>query len=95
MKPSTYTLDQAAARLNIGRNTLARRLRDEARMLDRQNLPTPRYRGSRYMRVRVTGYDHPVRGRCESHRVLFTDQGLRHVAHALHLTGVEFTDASH
>lgn len=95
MSPQIYTLDDAAARLNIGRNCLARRLREEARMLDACNLPTPRYRGSRLMRVRVSGYDHPTRGRQEYSRVLFTPQGLRHIARALHLDSVEFDDATH
>ena len=95
MKAATYTLDEAAARLNIGRNTLARRLRREARMLDAQNLPAPQFRGSTSMRVRVGGYDHPTRGRCEYHRVLFTPEGLRRIAAALDLTGVEFDDATH
>lgn len=93
MDATTYTLDEAAARLNIGRNTLARRLRNDARMLDACNLPTPRYRGSPYMRVRVSGYNHPALGRQEYHRVLFTRQGLRRIASALKLTGVEFADA--
>jgi hypothetical protein len=77
-----YTLDEAAALLNIGRNTLARRLR-AAQVLDKANLPAPRYRASPYMCVRRGGFDHPVHGRVEYGRVLFTPAGIRHIERRL------------
>ncbi|SHE99675.1 Phage antirepressor protein KilAC domain-containing protein [Modicisalibacter ilicicola DSM 19980] len=83
MKPRTYTLDQAAALLNLGRNTLARRLR-EAGILDRRNLPRGRYRGNaRLMRVETGTYHHPIIGWTHYGRTEITDAGLDHIADRL------------
>lgn len=92
MRREIYTLDQASAALNIGRNTLARRLRDDAHMLDKNNRPTSRYRGSPYMRVEHKSFHHPDKGRVPYTRVLFTRRGLRHIARVLDLDGVQFSD---
>jgi len=75
----TYTLDQAAALLNLGRNTLARRLRD-AGMLGRDNLPAGRYRGSKWLRVKTGVYHHPITGWTHYGRTEITDAGLDHIA---------------
>ena len=79
----TYTLDQAAALLNLGRNTLARRLRD-AGVLGRDNLPAGRYRGNTRLVLVATGvYQHPVIGWTHYGRTEFTDAGLDHIADRL------------
>ncbi|EPC02490.1 hypothetical protein L861_09065 [Litchfieldella anticariensis FP35 = DSM 16096] len=79
----TYTLDQAATLLNLGRNTLARRLRD-AGVLGRDNLPTGRYRGRVKLVIVATGtYHHPIAGWTHYGRTEFTDAGLDHIARKL------------
>ncbi|SDJ89058.1 phage antirepressor KilAC domain-containing protein [Billgrantia gudaonensis] len=76
----TYTLDQAAALLNLGRNTLARRLR-EAGVLGADNLPAGPYRGRVNLVVVATGtYWHPICGWTHYGRTEFTDAGLDHIA---------------
>jgi len=79
----TYTLDQAAALLNIGRNTLAQRLR-EAGVLGADNLPVGRYRGNTRLVLVATGiYWHPICGWTHYGRSEFTDAGLDHIARRL------------
>lgn len=78
----TYTLDQAAALLNIGRNTLTRRLRD-AGVLGRDNLPAGRYRSSKLFEVKTGVYRHPVSGWTHYGRTEITDAGLDHIADRL------------
>ncbi|MGJ7459346.1 hypothetical protein [Halomonas sp. RA08-2] len=85
MSHCTYTLDQAAPLLNMGRNTLARRLR-EAGVLGEDNLPAGLYRGSRRggrvnLVIVATGtYWHPICGWTHYGRTEFTDAGLDHIA---------------
>ncbi|MEQ9130778.1 MAG: phage antirepressor KilAC domain-containing protein [Salinisphaeraceae bacterium] len=88
MANGRYTLDEAAALLDKGRNTLARELR-AAGVLDPNNLPGPRYRGRGYMVVRRNSYLHPRKGRVEYGRVLFTTAGLRLIAERLHMQPAE------
>ena len=79
----TYTLDQAAALLNLGRNTLAQRLR-EAGVLGADNLPVGRYRGNTRLVLVATGtYWHPICGWTHYGRSEFTDAGLDHIARQL------------
>ena len=78
----TYTLDQAAALLNLGRNTLTRRLRD-AGVLGRDNLPAGRYRGGKWLRVKTGTYHHPITGWTHYGRTEITDAGLDHIARKL------------
>lgn len=79
----TYSLDQAAGLLNIGRNTLARRLR-EAGVLGADNLPAGRYRGNTRLVLVATGtYWHPICGWTHYGRTELTDAGLDHVADRL------------
>lgn len=76
----TYSLDQAGALLNTGRNTLARQLRDAA-VLGEDNLPAGGYRGKTRLVVVATGtYWHPVCGWTHYGRTEFTDAGLDHIA---------------
>ncbi len=80
MSHRTYTLDQAAPLLNLGRNTLARRLR-EAGVLGPDNLPAGPYRGRVHLVVVATGtYWHPICGWTHYGRSEFTDAGLDHIA---------------
>ncbi|GHE20145.1 hypothetical protein C1H70_17305 [Halomonas urumqiensis] len=80
---ATYTLDQAAALLNLGRNSLARRLR-EAGVLGTDNLPAGRYRGRVNLVIVATGtYWHPICGWTHYGRSEFTDAGLDHIASKL------------
>lgn len=79
----TYTLDQAAPLLNMGRNTLASRMRD-AGILGPDNLPTGTYRGKTQWLLVATGtYHHPVIGWTHYGRTELTDAGLDHVAQKL------------
>lgn len=83
MHHRTYTLDQAAPLLNLGRNTLARRLR-EAGVLGSDNLPAGPYRGRVNLVVVATGtYWHPICGWTHYGRTEFTDAGLDHIARKL------------
>lgn len=83
MSHRTYTLDQAAALLNLGRNTLARRLR-ETGVLGTDNLPAGPYRGRVSLVLVATGtYWHPICGWTHYGRTEFTDAGLDHIAHKL------------
>jgi len=83
---TTYTLDQAAALLNLGRNTLTRRLR-EAGVLGRDNLPAGPYRsnrrGGQLLMVKTGVYRHPVTGWTHYGRTEITDAGLDHIADRL------------
>lgn len=79
----TYTLDQDAALLNQGRNTLARRLRDTG-VLGADNLPAGSYRGRVHLVIVATGtYWHPIAGWTHYGRTEFTDAGLDHIAQKL------------
>lgn len=71
-----YTFDQAAALLDMGRNTLTRTLR-ELRMLDRTNLPTGPYRGQGVFVVETGTYNHPTRGATPYTKTRVTEKGLR------------------
>ncbi|MCK0744140.1 phage antirepressor KilAC domain-containing protein [Chromohalobacter nigrandesensis] len=83
MQQRTYTLDQAAALLNLGRNTLARRLRG-AGVLGTDNLPAGAYRGRATLVTVATGtYWHPICGWTHYGRTEFTDAGLDHIADRL------------
>lgn len=83
MKYRTYTLDQAAALLNMGRNTLAQRMR-EAGFLGSDNLPTGPYRGKTQWLLVATGtYHHPICGWTHYGRTELTDAGLDLVARKL------------
>lgn len=80
MSHRTYTLDQAAPLLNLGRNTLARLLR-EAGVLGADNLPAGPYRGRVNLVLVATGtYWHPICGWTHYGRSEFTDAGLDHIA---------------
>lgn len=81
--PRTYTLHQAAPLLNLGRNTLAHRLR-AAGVLGKDNLPAGRYRGqTRLMQVATGTYWHPACGWTHYGCTQFTDAGLDHIARQL------------
>lgn len=83
MHHRTYTLDQAAPLLNLGRNALVRQLR-EAGILGPDNLPVGRYRGNTRLVMVATGtYWHPICGWTHYGRTEFTDAGLDHIAHKL------------
>ncbi|WP_155489486.1 hypothetical protein [Vibrio alginolyticus] len=83
MRHRTYTLDQAAPLLNLGRNTLARQLR-EAGVLGADNLPAGPYRGRVNLVLVATGtYWHPICGWTHYGRTEFTDAGLDHIARKL------------
>ena len=79
-----YTFDQAAALLNMGRNTLIRRLREEG-MLGKDNLPTGRWRGRGVFRVITRMYQHPVAGYSHYGRTVITANGLNTVSQKLGL----------
>ncbi|ROQ39350.1 phage antirepressor protein KilAC domain-containing protein [Marinobacter sp. 3-2] len=79
-----YTFDQAAALLNMGRNTLIRRLREEG-MLGTDNLPTSRWRGRGVFRVITKMYRHPVAGYIHYGRTVITVKGLNAVSRKLRL----------
>ncbi|MBK1874611.1 phage antirepressor KilAC domain-containing protein [Marinobacter sp. 1-3A] len=80
-----YTFDQAAALLNMGRNSLIRRLREEG-MLGQDNLPTGRWRGRGVFRVITRMYRHPVTGYCHYGRTVITANGLNAVSRKLGLS---------
>lgn len=83
MHHRTYTLDQAAPLLNLGRNTLARRMR-EAGILGPDNLPAGPYRGkTQWLWVATGTYHHPICGWTHYGRTELTDAGLDHVADKL------------
>ncbi|SFT96413.1 hypothetical protein [Halomonas saccharevitans] len=83
MHHPTYPLDQAAPLLNLGRNTLARRLRDVG-VLGPDNLPAGPYRGRVALVIVATGtYWHPICGWTHYGRTEFTDAGLDHIARKL------------
>lgn len=77
-----YTFDEAAALLNMGRNTLTRQLRSLG-MIGRDNLPTPRWRGRGTFQVKTGMYEHPVLGYRHYGRTLITESGLNTVARHL------------
>jgi len=85
MSQQIFTFAEAAKALHIGRNTLTKRLRTEARMLDAHNLPAGKYRGSPYLRVEKKHYRHPDKGRVPYSRTVITARGLRHIARRLEL----------
>ncbi|MCC5882505.1 MAG: phage antirepressor KilAC domain-containing protein [Halomonas sp.] len=92
MSHRTYTLDQAAGLLNLGRNTLARRLR-EVGVLGADNLPAGPYRGRVHLVIVATGtYRHPIAGWTHYGRTEFTDAGLDHIAQKL---GIELARLPH
>lgn len=81
-----YSLKKAAALLGMGRNTLARTLRDEG-ILGEDNLPAGRYLGGPYLTVKTTTYHHPVLGYTHGGKTLITERGLDWIAKRL---GVQF-----
>lgn len=80
-----YTFDQSAALLNMGRNTLIRRLREEG-MLGKDNLPAGRWRGHGAFRVITRTYTHPVLGYRHYGRTVITPKGLDAVRRKLGMT---------
>lgn len=74
----SYTFDAAAAILDIGRNTLIRRLR-ELGMIDATKMPTGRYRGRGIFIVRLHHYLHPTKGLTYYTRTEITPAGLEHI----------------
>lgn len=73
-----YTFDQAAALLNMGRNTLIRRLREKG-MLGKDNLPAGRWRGHGAFRVITRTYTHPVLGYRHYGKTLITKVGFAEI----------------
>lgn len=71
-----YTFDQAAARLDIGRNKLASELR-RLKMLDQQNQPTGPLRGKGLFVVQTGTYKHPTKGKTTYTKTLITEKGLK------------------
>jgi len=57
-----HTITEAAALLDIGRNTLARELR-RLKMLDKHNMPAGPFRGKGIFVVKTGTYEHPTRGK--------------------------------
>ncbi|MCC5811346.1 MAG: phage antirepressor KilAC domain-containing protein [Ectothiorhodospiraceae bacterium] len=82
MSEQTHSLSAAAALLNIGRNTLARRLREEG-VLGPDNLPVGRHRGDGRFVVRTRQYNHPITGWTAYGRTELTRKGLAYVARLL------------
>lgn len=92
MSRRTYSLDQAAPLLNLGRNTLASRLR-KAGVLGADNLPAGRYRGNARLMLVATGtYYHPICGWTHYGRTEFTDAGLDHIAAKLGIPLAQLPD---
>jgi hypothetical protein len=82
MASKTYSVDAAAALLNMGRNTLLRRLR-ELGLLGADNLPAGRERGGPHFRVVPRMFRHPVNGWTHYGRTEITAQGLSYIAKRL------------
>jgi hypothetical protein len=82
MSQRTYSLSETAAKLDIGRNTMTRHLR-ELGVLDRQNLPAGRYREDPRLVVRKRRYTHPVTGLTEYGRTEVTEDGVRFISQIL------------
>ncbi|MYL22513.1 hypothetical protein GLV89_01680 [Halomonas alkaliantarctica] len=92
MRYRTYTLNQAAPLLNLGRNTLASLLR-EAGVLGADNLPAGAYRGNTRLMLVATGtYWHPICGWTHYGRTEFTDAGLDHIAAKLGISLARLPD---
>src|SRR5690625_1034714 len=89
----TYSFDAAAARLNTGRNTLMRKLR-ELGLLTPESLPAGRERNGPHFRVRHGVYQHPVTGWTHYSRTEVTEQGLAYIARLLQHTPKPRPDAS-
>lgn len=70
-----YTFDQAAAALDMGRNSLTRSLR-HMKILDRQNMPASLYRGKGIFVVKTGAYKHPINGPTPYTKTLITEKGL-------------------
>lgn len=71
-----YTLDQAAALLHIGRNTLTKELRKKG-VFDTTNKPQGRYSGAGLFVVAHKQFIHPTKGAQMYHRTLVTPKGLQ------------------
>lgn len=82
MRERTYSFDAAAALLDVGRNTLIRRLR-ELGLIGPDNLPAGRERGGPHFRVAQGVYHHPVRGWTPYGRTEITRRGLLYIAKRL------------
>lgn len=90
---TSYSFDAAAARLNTGRNTLMRKLR-EFGLLTPENLPAGRERNGPHFRVRHGVYQHPVTGWTQYSRTEVTEQGLDYIADLLKHPPKPRSDAS-
>lgn len=77
-----HTITEAAALLDIGRNTLARELR-RLKMLDKHNMPAGPFRGKGIFVVKTGTYEHPTRGKTPYTKTLITDRGLELIRHRL------------
>lgn len=82
MSHCTHSLSEAAAKLNVGRNTMTRQLR-ELGVLDRNNLPAGRYRGDPRFVVRPKRFNHPVTGPTDYGRTDVTDAGVQLISRLL------------
>lgn len=78
----TYSLKEAAQLLNMGRNTLARQMKDQG-ILGPDNLPTGRHLGGPHLVVKTTGYYHPILGYTHHGSTQVTEQGLDWLADRL------------
>lgn len=70
-----YTFDEAAALLDLGRNTLTKTLR-ELKILDRRNMPTGPYRGKGLFEVKTSTYNNPLKGPTPYSRTTITQKGV-------------------
>lgn len=71
----TYTFDQAAALLDLGRNTLTRRLRD-LKLLDKHNMPTGPYRGRGLFEVANGTFQNAGQESRPYTKTLITEKGM-------------------
>lgn len=78
-----YTLQEAAALLGTGRNTLCKRLR-ELGMLDAQNLGTRPHTSTGRLIVELKAYENPGLGTERPYgKTLVTERGLLYIANRL------------
>jgi hypothetical protein len=80
-----YTLQEAAALLGTGRNTLCKRLR-ELGMLDAQNLGTRPHTSTGRLIVELKAYENPGLGTERLYgKTLVTERGLLYIANRLNI----------
>lgn len=75
MAQRTYTVQQAADELGVGKQRLFRWLREQ-RVIDAANLPYSHYRDQGLLRVRYGHWRHPQTGTHTYARPLITQRGL-------------------